>query len=99
MCTDTRLCLECQRCVLDAAQPGYSEWTPGTGLELRCQVARWTFDPYAADKGQLAGWLRQAACCPDFVAVGTACAACGGALDRTTYTTCVDCGATRKAEG
>lgn len=91
MTTEMRLCLECLRCVLVAEQPNYSELTPGTGLEFRCQVARWTFDPCAADKGQLAGWLRQAARCSDFVAVGTACEVCGGDLDRMTYTTCVAC--------
>jgi hypothetical protein len=61
-----RLCLDCLSCCLISEMPDYSEWTPGHGMEFRCNKNKWEFDPREARKDQLKSFLETARECPDF---------------------------------
>jgi hypothetical protein len=61
-----RLCLDCKHCYLYNAQPNYSELTPGSGLEFRCEKGKWKYDTYNHDKKDMKTRIEMARECADF---------------------------------
>lgn len=66
-----RLCLDCKHCYLYNAQPHYSELTPGSGLEFRCEKGKWKYNTYNHDKKDMKTRIEMARECTDFEEVQT----------------------------
>lgn len=64
-----RNCWECDRLRMYSADPGYSEYTPGTELSLSCAKDHWRFNAYDTSEKQAREYFRTADRCPDFEAV------------------------------
>lgn len=61
-----RLCLDCLNCTYINAMPNYSEWTPGHGVEFRCNKGKWEFDAFETRRETFKSFLETARDCSDF---------------------------------
>lgn len=59
-------CWECSLIYFLQAEPGYSEYTPGSDFNLSCHKGHWELDTYEDDASTMGRLLRLAARCPDF---------------------------------
>lgn len=58
-----RTCLECKHFRVWAADPGYSEYTPGSDFSMVCEKDKWNFDAYEAYLEDFRKMLRTAETC------------------------------------
>jgi len=61
-----RSCLDCQHCLLDGGDAGYSEMTPATQMSWYCTKGWWEMDRVTLDTGVVRSTIFVAQKCPDF---------------------------------
>lgn len=64
---DKKTCWSCEYIRIDNADPGYSEWTPGSDLSIYCTKSHWDFDNYDDDLKKFLTYINKAETCPDFI--------------------------------
>ena len=62
----SRTCLECKHWEWYAADPGYSEMTPGSDASMYCIKSYWSLKMYDDDRGDVRHKLNTAERCPEF---------------------------------
>jgi hypothetical protein len=61
-----KLCLECKNLDWSTAEPGYSEYTPGSDMYIGCRKDKWRFDNYLTTATEWGKMLRMAETCEHF---------------------------------
>ena len=61
-----RVCWSCENCDYDSAEPGYSEYTPGSDFALSCSKNYWVLDTVYDTIDVFRKKLMSAESCADF---------------------------------
>ncbi len=62
-----RLCLFCTHFFLDAGEPGYSEYTPGSNFTCGCYMRHWDIEEYdGTGTYNFFNFMRSAINCKDY---------------------------------
>lgn len=61
-----KTCLECEHLYFSAAEPGYSEYTPGCDAHMSCNKNVWVWDAFDDHVRQLKDKLYAARACEEF---------------------------------
>jgi len=64
--SETPICLLCKHCAYGNGSDGYSEYTPGWQMDVRCVEGFWILDPYRTTQAEFASYLRLAETCPKY---------------------------------
>lgn len=59
-------CLACKHFRITAAEPAWSDWTPGSAFEMYCWKDVWTFDSYRTSDNDFREMLQTARTCAHF---------------------------------
>jgi hypothetical protein len=61
-----RSCVLCAHFCLRSGSPGYSEWTPGCDMTMKCYLGKWALDPNNDDIDDFRAKLAKAKGCQHY---------------------------------